>query len=270
MNAPQITDTAGPDRQRAIAEIQPEPSVATMLATFIERGITTENVAAFAQLVELKERVDARASEKEFAAAFVALQGDMPSIQAVKAVPNKDGSIRYRFAPYEEIMEKVAPLLTRHGFTVSFNSRFGEGRITVICTLMHKAGHSRANEFAVRIGGGPPGATETQADGAAKTYAKRGALSDALNIVVEHDDDARAQGATISADEAAQMRKRVSALVSARLIDEKKLLRLAGVDTYEEIMADKMDLLLEQIEKREAKLKEQPAERDFEWEGEKK
>lgn len=230
---------------------QPEPSVALMLSSFIERGITSENVAAFAQLVELKERVDAKGAEKDFASAFVDLQGAMPTIQAVKPVPNKDGSIRYRFAPYEEIMDKVAPLLTRHGFTVSFNSRFNEGRITVICTLMHKGGHSRSNEFAVRIGGGPPGATETQADGAAKTYAKRGALCDALNIVVEHDtdgDDARTLGAPISADEATELERRVKALGA----NEATFLKFAGATSYADIHESRLQDLLDMLERKEA------------------
>lgn len=240
-----------------------EPSIGGMLQSFIDRGITAENVAAFAQLVELKERVDARTSEKDFAAAFVDLQSAIPTIQAVKPVPNKDGTIRYHFAPYEEIMSKVSPLLSKHGFTVSFNSRFAEGRITVICTLMHKSGHSRANEFAVRIGNGPPGSSDTQADGAAKTYAKRGALCDALNIVVEHDtdgDDHRGLGACITQEQADDLRRRVKATKA----NEKNFLEFAQAKTYEEIRETMLETLMDTLRKREARgaAQQPPEERD--------
>ena len=169
-----------------------EPSVGSMLQKFIESGITTDNVAAFEKLCEIKERMENKEAERDFNAAFSKLQSQLPQVMATKPVPNKDGTLRYKFAPYEEIMLLVQPHLTANGFSVSFNTRPVEnGRLPVICTLRHISGHSQSNEFSVRIGGGPPGSTETQADGAAKTYAKRGALCDCLNIIVDHDDDAR-------------------------------------------------------------------------------
>src|SRR6185295_8599860 len=113
--------------------------------------------------------------------------------------------------------------------------------------LQHVDGHHHTNKFAVRIGSGPPKATETQADGAASTYAKRGALCDALNIVVEHDDDARAEGGTITADQAKDLKKRVLATGS----DEKFFLQFAGAATYEAIPAAKLGLLDAQLRRKE-------------------
>lgn len=229
-----------------------------MMQTFIERGVTAENVAAMKELVGLQERMNEKQAEREFAAAFVQLQSEMPKVTATKPVPGKDGSIRYHYAPFEEIMKQVQPLLTRHGFTVTFDTRFIDGgRCVSVCTLMHTGGHSRSNEFAARVGHGPPHASEAQADGAAQTYSKRFALCNALNIVVSGmDDDARSEGGFITAEQAAELRRRVKATNTS----EVKFLGFAQAATFEEIRASKMELLDEQLTKREAKPK--TAERD--------
>jgi hypothetical protein len=245
------------NKSEALAQ---EPSVAAMLGKIIDKGITAENVAALESLVGLYDRMQAKQAEKDFAQAFSQLQSEMPRVVATKPVPNKDGTVRYRFAPYEEILEQVQPYLSKHGFSVSFDSSVAEGRMTATCTLRHISGHSQSNQFSVRIGQGPPGATETQADGSAKTYAKRGALSDALNIVVDHDDDARMIGKPIGKAIAWELKQRVEATKS----DEFAFLRFAGVtvkdgllptvEDYEQISDDRFDALDEILRRKEGKL----------------
>ena len=83
----------------------------------------------------------------------------------------------------------------------------------------------------MRAGAGPYGATETQADGAAMTYAKRYALCNALNITVEKDTDARNEGSPISAEQAQTLREMVKDTRS----DETAFLKFAGAKSYEEI-----------------------------------
>jgi ERF superfamily protein len=224
--------------QKALAKS--EPSIASLLAEVIKQGVTTENVAALDKLCDLYERVEAKKAERAFNAAFAELQREMPQVAATSPVKNKDGTIRYRFAPFEEIMDKVQPFLTKHGFSLSFNSRQAEAaRLTAVCTLHHVGGHSQSNEFTVRIGSGPPGCTETQADAAAKTIAKRGALSDALNIVVDKDEDARLIGKSITDAQAAQLMARVKACGA----DEAAFLRYAGATTYWDIPEARYDAL---------------------------
>lgn len=209
----ELLPVVSPNQTQAVTIAAPSP--AEMMRDMIKSGVTSENVAAFAELVKLSEHMEDRTAERDFNAAFVALQREMPRVQATKPVPNNDGTVRYRFAPYEEIMEQVQPYLFKHGFTVSFSTRYEEGRLIKTCILAHSNGHSRSNDFAVRIGSGPPKATETQADGAAGTYAKRFALCDALNIVVRGiDNDAANEGGKITKEQAAALRKRVAETAS--------------------------------------------------------
>lgn len=216
------------------------PSVGQMLSAAIDKGVTTENVAVLEKMMDLYERTQAKEAEKEFARAFNALQSAMPAILAAKAVPNNDGTTRYKFAPYEAIMEQVRPLLQQHGFTVSFSMTFNDGRVTQSCTLQHIGGHSRSNQFSARIGKGPPGSSEAQGDGAAGTYAKRHALCDALNIVIEHDTDgfnAKKDGAPIGPDQALYIRE----LLKETKSDEALFLKFAGAAKVEEIGSARYD-----------------------------
>lgn len=156
-------------------------------------------------------------------------------------------------------MKQVGPLLQKHGFTISFSNDFKEGRLIETCTLTHKGGAKRSNQFAVRIGKGPPASTETQADGAAATYAKRFALCDALNIVVERmDDDARSEGHQITSQQAEELQRRVMDTES----NELAFLKLAGVtaisgkptlEHYKAIMSDKYSILDEMLQRKERK-----------------
>jgi hypothetical protein len=258
-----VSDPTNP--QQAIATLEQStgsvqraaPSIAGMLQGVIERGVTAENVAAVEQIVKLYEHMEAKDSEKAFAQAFNALQSEMGVIRAMKPVPNNDGSVRYHFAPFEDIMEQVRPQLEKHGFTVTFSTDYAEGRLVKLCTLQHIGGHSKTNKFAVRIGSGPPKATESQADGAASTYAKRFALCDALNIVCEKDTDARAEGAAIDEERAQELQRRVTESESNAVA----FLKFCGVTVtgqpsiadYRKIPASRYDAADEMLRRKEAR-----------------
>lgn len=227
-----------------------EPSVGQMLGAFIEKGITSENVAAFERLIALRERMQDRDAEKDFAKAFADLQACLPMVNAVREVPNRDGTIRYCYAPYEEIMAQVRPLLTRFGFSISFSSDIKDARVIQTCTLQHTGGHKRTNQFMALIGSGPPGASGAQIDGAANTYAKRQALCDALNIVVNHDtdgvDDARDEGSPISFEQAETLKQMVKDTGS----NEAAFLKFAGATKYEEIGSSRYQQLFNELNKK--------------------
>lgn len=220
--------------------------VEEMLKAIVERGITSDSVAVMESLVNLYDRMKAKDAEREFNTAFASLQSATPGIVAMKGVPDKQGNIKYHYAPYQDIMEKVQPLLTKHGFSISFDTSFAEGRLTSLCTLRHVGGHSVSNKFAVRIGSGPPGATEPQADGSARSYAKRGALCDALNIVIAHDDDARTIGTPISAEKAEELKRKVR----DNEINEAAFLKFAGAKEFEDISTLRLEAVEEMLNRK--------------------
>jgi hypothetical protein len=225
--------------------LQQQPTQGISLQVITEKIMSGELTK---EKLDMVERLVAMDAERQFAEAFVALQSEMPKVKANKPVPNNDGSTRYTFATFEEIMRQVAPLLQKYAFTVSFSSRTDDKRIIQICTLQHRAGHKRINEFAVRIGQGPPKASEAQADGAAGTYAKRFALTDALNIVVSHlDNDASLEGAPVTQEQADELERRVALTNS----DKKRFLEFAGATSFATISAGKYDICDEFLRRKE-------------------
>ena len=239
----------------------PAPSVGHMLQAVLEKGVTADNVAAVEKIVELYERTQAKESEKLFAEAFIELQREIPRIKATKPVNAKDGTLKYMVATPEEIDAELRPLALKHGFVYSFEEAPTQqpGRVTKICIVTHKGGHSRRNAYSARVGQGPPGSTESQADGAAHSYAKRGALCDAFNIVIDrafHADDPRALGDFVTKEQAEELQRRVIESDS----NERAFLQFCGVTAapgkptladYEKIGANQYDRADEMLRKKE-------------------
>jgi len=238
------------DERRAVVPAQPSP--AELIRAVIDKGLTAEGVSVIERLVALQEHINDKDAEKQFAVAFAALQGALGTFNATKEVPDKHGGVKYSYLPFDVIMSRVQPLLVQHGFSLSFSTDMRESRIVQTCTLTHCAGHHRDYLAFVRAGAGPYGATETQADGAAMTYAKRYALCNALNIVVERDTDgadARNEGEPISFEQQETLRE----MVRETHADEAAFLKFAGAASYAEIGANRYDSLFAALQRKARK-----------------
>lgn len=237
-----------------LATIQPPPpSTLSLIEGVLKTGLTADSVGVVERLVALKEREDKANAEREFARAFALLQTETPKIQAQKIVPgNTEGSVRYKFAPYEDIIRAVRPLLSKYGFAITYDQDIDDKRVIVTCTLMHTGGHSRSNKFACRIGSGPPKASEAQGDGAATTFAKRYALCAALGITIESDDtDGRNEGdgSTITREQAADLRLRCEETNT----DMAKFCAWLGVQSFDDILLKDWERADAQLRKRAQK-----------------
>lgn len=233
---------------------RPEPSVGEMMQTMLTNGITQQNVAAFTELVKLKEhmedRKEARDSLRAFNMAFTKLQRAIPNIRADRVVPDGKGGTLYRYSSYEEIMAQVQPLLTEHGFSVRFSQSMETDRVTMTCHLMHEGGHSVTNDYTVRSGRGAPGMNETKCDSSASTVGQREALCDALNIIRRNrDEDPRMQGGKVTQEQADELEHRAQLTNS----DIPAFLKLAGAEKFSEIAAVKFDMLSELLARKERK-----------------
>ena len=249
------------DKQQSLARLESRPVAiqtpnagqlfAAIVAAINSGEVTAEKVAAMDGAMKLCERLQDKEAERAFAAAFVDLQKEIGKVQATKIIPDRNGGMRSSFAPFEAIDDQARPICLAHGFTYSFSEgEFDQGRITKVCTLQHSGGHSRKNNYTVRIGSGPPGCSESQADGSAHSYAKRGALCDALNIVVRGiDNDARMEGGKITPEQADELERRAKESNS----DIAGFLKFAGAKSFAEISSVKYDMLDELLRRKERK-----------------
>ncbi len=235
MNTDLIT---APDVDRTMVRLDTENPITRMLEGMMATGATPE---AIEKMTDLYIKMEAVVAKKQFAAAFAALQKSLPTIAAMRIIPNNDGTTRSTFAAFEDIMGKIQPHLAEHGFSVSFDTEYDVaegGRITAICILTHTSGHSETRRFAVRTSG-PPKSSAAQADGATVTYAKRYALCNMFNLSIAHDNDARAEGDFISQAQADELRARLKAVGKP----EGPFLAVACTESFEKITDDKYEVL---------------------------
>ena len=190
--------------QTAVA-VQPEsPVVAEGPGALLSAIVTlakdpTVDVTKLTALMEMQNRMEDRQAARLFNEAFIRLQRRLPRIKkngTLEYPINKndpDGAKRKisSFARYEDIDKEIRHLLDEEGFAVSFNtaSRQGDGGgLTVTVTLLHAAGHSRDSSIPVPLDTSG-GKNNLQGYGSTMKYGQRYALTAALNIVSEDEDD---------------------------------------------------------------------------------
>lgn len=222
-----------------VAQIETEGlSLETAFKAALTGGISSEQLAVAKQLLAMD-------GERRFAAAFSAMQAELPTIVASSVIPN-----RGKYERFEDVMRQIGPVLSKHGFSVSFDQKADDKRITVICTLRHAAGHSTQTSFSVRLGGRAD--SDTQADCKASTTAKRNSLTQALNIVIRQDclneeEDATIEGGFITKAQAEELAHRLAMVDGNRA----KFLELADAESFETIRSGKYDVLDQALRKKE-------------------
>ena len=119
---------------------------------------------------------------QELAKALPALMAEMENAKNTKS------GYGYNYAPLNEILETVRPILAIHRFSVVQMVGHDEGLVTVRTMLIHESGESLESTMAL-----PPaevkGSNEVPQMGARITYARRYMLTSLLGIAGEEDTD---------------------------------------------------------------------------------
>lgn len=105
----------------------------------------------------------------------------------VKDAKADTGRFSYTYATLPAILDLVRPILAAHGLAVTQDVAIADGALMVTTTLRHVSGD--------RVDFGPivgRAGADWQALGSAITYARRYALTAALGIAADDDDDAQA------------------------------------------------------------------------------
>lgn len=145
--------------------------------------------ARLKEFLEIGERLEARQAEHQFNAAFAQLKTELPVISKKGVVLNKRGTVQFKYARYDDLHRAVTPLLTRHGFSTSFDFEEPEaGRLTTILHLLHTGGFSRDYRWTLPAMGQNQFVSNLQNAAAARSFGKRCVLIDALDILTEDTD----------------------------------------------------------------------------------
>lgn len=162
-------------------------SVDGLLAMAVEQGVPVETLE---RLLAMRTQLKAESAREAFLEALSAFQAECPVIAKGRSAGT--GSYVYRYAPLEDIVHAIAPLLRKFGLSYRFDTAFEAGERgqaqVVTCIVHHRDGHSERSEFRTPIDNGARMNVMQQA-ASAQTYGKRYALLAALGIVVGGEDD---------------------------------------------------------------------------------
>lgn len=144
-------------------------------------------VETMEKLVSIRRELKAEWAREQFIRALAQFQTECPIIKKTKKVSFQKGG-GYKFAPLEEIVKQVKPLLSKHGFTYTITTNQLEGQMTVYITVWHIDGHSETSEFTVQLDKNAI-MSEPQKAASAATFAKRQAFCNALGIIIGDEDN---------------------------------------------------------------------------------
>jgi hypothetical protein len=175
-----VTQAAAPpppvDDNAALIEML--KSVMVNPATSVERA---------QQAFEQFQKISADRARLAFDNAMVEMQPKLPVIERLGIGEHA------KHAKWEDIMEKIKPILHAHGFAMTFPpSRTILDHVTVRVVLAHKGGHREEAEFPFPYDRSDEKG-DTHAAASAMSYGKRNMGSAILNLVTKDtDDDGRA------------------------------------------------------------------------------
>jgi hypothetical protein len=161
-------------------------------ATILERAVTANSPPeVIEKLMMLQERWERREAEKAYAAAIAAVKPELPPIIKNNWVDQGKGRPTYAHEDLAEIVEKVDPVLAKHGLSYRWKTKTTPDHwVHVTCVLSHAQGHQEESSM-----DSPPdttgGKNAVQARGSTMTYLERYTLKAVLGIAASKDDDGR-------------------------------------------------------------------------------
>lgn len=185
---------AGVPASLPVPNVDPE----RLLAQAVASNVPIETLE---RLLALREKLKAEQARTLFFAALAAFQGECPIIGKNKTakIEGSRGSYSYSYAPLDEIVRQVGPILQRHGLSYTFDTRDEERAKVVLCHIHHVAGHSESTTFRVPVDQGAR-MNDAQKDASAVTYGRRYAFCGSLGILTGDADDDGHLGGTKDGD----------------------------------------------------------------------
>ena len=151
------------------------PSAESFIRQAIDRKVPVETME---RLLAMRREYKVEQAREAYITAMSCFQAECPIIRKDKKVNNKDGTLRYTYAPIDSILKQTKHLIQKYGFSYTIDTTVDEKWVDAICKITHKLGHSETSNFKVPI---DPQAfmNEAQKFASALTFAKRYAFCNA-------------------------------------------------------------------------------------------
>lgn len=189
----------------AISMPVPQPTLAQVITNKIREGASLEETKEYYRFLREIQMDEARIA---FSTDFVDLQGALPEVPKLGRIGSNTGK-GYAYARWEDINDKIKPVLQQHGFALNFEIiEETETYVTIQATLRHRGGHSisTCKKLPLDKSGSK---NIVQQFGSTQSYGQRYAAIALLNLTSrEEDDDGKAADGTnenLSTEQAAKL-----------------------------------------------------------------
>lgn len=184
----------------SVAAIQSESGA---LLSMIERAARDPavDVAKMERLFQMQERAEAQRAKAAYLAALAQMQSELPAV-ARRGKGHNDK----KYARFEDIVEAVKPVMSAHGFSLTFRVAQSEKSMTVTGVLGHAQGHTESTDMTLPAD--TSGAKNpVQAWGSSASYGKRYVTLTLLCIATEDEDDDGRTAASAKRKSSAQSKR---------------------------------------------------------------
>lgn len=153
------------------------------------------------KLLDMYERIVARQALSAYNAALAKMQPELPIIGERGGIKDRQGEVQIRYALWEDIVGIITPILSKHGFSLSFRTAGIEGGVLVTGVLAHAAGHIEQTSLPVELDT-TGSKNKVQAMGSSVSYGQRYTARALLNLRTgDVDDDGKSAGDTYITEE---------------------------------------------------------------------
>lgn len=184
-----IVKEKGTAKKEEVAPKTAENAILDLIKIAVEKGDTE----TLKKIIELKEQKQKEIAKIEFFKALHGFQSELQPIKRSNVVYNKDGTIRYKYATFDDIVKAIQPLLKKYFLTFHFKQEYDkENQIVIVhCIITHILGHQEVATFKAPLAS--PDKMQLmqnmQSFISILTYAKRYSLSLALGLATEEDEN---------------------------------------------------------------------------------
>lgn len=231
----------------------PAVSESAAILSVIERAARDPavDIDKMERLMAMHERMIARNAKASYNAALAELQPKLPLIAERGGITNNAGKVQSTYALWEDVVTAITPMLSSHGFALSFRvGRDGE-RQTVTGILSHRDGHSEETTLSLPLDmSGSKNAV--QSVGSTVSYGKRYTTQALLNIASSGEDDdgnGGKNGGVISAEQ----KETLVSLMKETGANTEKFLQYMAVGSLDEIKAANFNKAKSALESKRAK-----------------
>lgn len=152
------------------------------------------NIEVLERLLDVRDRLRKEQAETLYRKAMAEFQAECPVIMKRKKVFNKEdkgGDLRYKYAPIDDIIKQVGPLISKRGFSYDIQTEQILEPIQMVKStikISHIAGHTETSSFSVPVDA-KAFMTEPQKWLSGSTFSKRIAFCNGFGIITGDDDN---------------------------------------------------------------------------------